>query len=159
MHTLLDSQPGRSADADVSLDDYFDRLDQAFASLAGTAGKAALPAPAAWSGRAVSAAQPAPVAAPAAPAPALQGLRPVEVADLFASVLEAETAGPDAAVAPLALLVPPPAVTDELVERIVGLVIDRLAEREVRQAASDAVSRVAERLVRDEIERLKALPR
>jgi CheY-like chemotaxis protein len=161
MHALLDSQPGRSPDADVSLDDYFDRLDQAFANLAGSAGKVGSPVPTTWTPpAAVPREAPAPADPPAAPvAPPAQGLRPVAVADVFASILEAEAAGPAAAGAPLSVLVPPPAVSADLVERIVALVIDRLAEREVRQAVADTVSRVAERLVREEIERLKALPR
>ncbi|HSK11154.1 MAG TPA: response regulator, partial [Vicinamibacterales bacterium] len=44
MHALLDAAPARHPDADVSLDDYFDRLDRAFADLAGTKqGPAAIP--------------------------------------------------------------------------------------------------------------------
>jgi len=164
MHALLDSQPGRSPEADVSLDDYFDRLDQAFASLAGGAGRAGSVAPEGWGGPAeapATALEPAgPPAVPAAHAPAPpQALRAVPAADLFSSVLEAEAAGAPAAPSPLAVFVPPPLVTDELVERIVRLVIERMAERDVREALADTVSRVAERLVREEIERLKALPR
>ena len=160
MHALLDSQPGRSPEADVSLDDYFDRLDQAFASLAGNAGRVGPPAPQAWPVPAAPAAgvpeaPPARPVAPAAPAPS--ALRPVAVADVFSSILQAEAAGPAAASAPLAVLVPPPAVSDELVERIVRLVIDRMADREVRREVAEAVSRTAERLVREEIERLKNL--
>ena len=160
MHALLDSQPGRSPEADVSLDDYFDRLDQAFASLAGTAGKVSAPAPETWRTEPAAAREELDrVPSPAAPVPAAatQAPRPVAVADVFTSILEAEAAGPAGAAAPLAVLVPPPAVSDELVERIVRLVIDRMAEREVRQTVTDVVSRTAERLVRVEIERLKAL--
>jgi len=161
MHVLLDAQPGRSAEADVSLDDYFDRLDQAFASLAGTAGKTGRPSPESWSATTVEVrdeqvAAPTPAVSPVHAA--TPGLRAVAVADVFNSMLEAEAAGQPAAT-PLAVLVPPPAVSDDLVERVVQLVVDRMADREVRQAVADAVSRVAERLVREEIERLKALPR
>ncbi len=160
MHALLDSQPGRSPDADVALDDYFDRLDQAFANLAGSASKPAAPVPDSWAtpppaapgdpGAAV--APPAPAAAPVA------ARRPAPVADVFASLLEAESRGTADASGPWPVLVPP-GVSDDLVERIVARVVDRLAEREVRQAVADTVARVAERLVREEIERLKSLPR
>lgn len=158
MHALLDSQPGRSADADVALDDYFDRLDQAFANLAGSAAKPGATLPDSW-----AAAPPAPrdsgaKAAPPAAAPAATR-RPAAVADVFASILEAEATGTADAAGPWPVLVAPPVVSDDLVEQIVAKVVERLAEREVRLAVADTVGRVAERLVREEIERLKTLPR
>ncbi len=163
MHALLDSQPGRSPEADVSLDDYFDRLDQAFASLAGGSGSAGSAAPESWSGPAAEPASALKSAglptAPSALATPPSGFRAVPAADLFSSVLQAEASGAPAAASPLAVYVPAPEVSDELVERIVRLVIERMAERDVRQVLADTVSRVAERLVREEIERLKALPR
>jgi CheY-like chemotaxis protein len=157
MHALLDSQPGRSTEADMSLDDYFDRLDQAFASLAGSGATGGSPAPASWSDPTPAPAAVAAAPRPLPPAPPSQALRPVPVADVFASILEAEAAGPASPAAPLSVLVPPPAISDELVERIVRLVIDRMADGEIRQAVAEIVSRTAERLVREEIQRLKAL--
>jgi len=46
-------------------------------------------------------------------------------------------------------------ITDELVDRLAIRVIARLSDRVVRETTTDVVSRVAERLVRVEIERLK----
>jgi CheY-like chemotaxis protein len=60
--------------------------------------------------------------------------------------------------------IPPPAVasprnspvTDELVERVAARVLERLSREQVRDTVTDLVSTIAERLVREEIERIKA---
>jgi CheY-like chemotaxis protein len=88
----------------LSLGDFFDRLDAAFANL---------PA----SGR-------DPVSALSAPQPA-------------------------------ATVTSPP-LTDELVERVAARVLERLSGEHVREIVADLVSTIAERLVREEIERIKA---
>ncbi|HOG29993.1 MAG TPA: response regulator [Vicinamibacterales bacterium] len=50
----------------------------------------------------------------------------------------------------------PPAVMEDLADRVTRQVLERMSDRLVRETVQDAVSRVAERLVRDEIERVKA---
>jgi hypothetical protein len=47
------------------------------------------------------------------------------------------------------------AITDELVERVSERVLSRLSDVVVRETVRDTVSRVADRLVRDEIDRIK----
>ena len=49
----------------------------------------------------------------------------------------------------------PPAITDELVERLATRVIARLSDRVVRETTAEIVGKVAERVVREELERLK----
>jgi len=132
-----------SADADVPLSstvDYFDELNAAFARLPGprTDASPALeePAPARRS----------PAAPPRQTLPAL--------AEAFAALLAAEqntAASPGTAAWP-----PPPAISDELVERVAQRVLEELSDRVVRETVADLVSTIAERLVREEIERIKS---
>jgi uncharacterized membrane protein len=83
-----------------------------------------------------------------------------EIADAFAAILAAEQGNPGASSAWLASSPAPtavaPAITDELVDRVSRRVIEQLTDRVVREAVADAVSGIAERLVREEIERIKA---
>jgi CheY-like chemotaxis protein len=75
----------------------------------------------------------------------------------FATLLDAEQ--PGAAPANTATWVRPPAppiVTDELVERVTQRVLERMSERVVRETTAEIVWSIAERLVREEIERLRA---
>ena len=101
-------------------------------------------------------APPVPIAAaeytPARPAPPLPPL-----VDAFAALLAAEQASPTPAVAPRWPSLPPPAtaVSDEVVEAIVRRVLDELTDRVVRESVADRVGQIAERLVREEIERIK----
>jgi CheY-like chemotaxis protein len=196
------------APPDGSLEDYFDRLDAAFATLetsspdgrvepaqvegpapgpvtlqamaaldpprpaervpdaitgwdpelGGAAVMDAPPAPVAAAPAAVVArpapvvAAPAPAAAPAAPAlavadPAVWPAGPLpSLADAFAALLAAEqgqsfTAAPQSA-----------EVSDETIDEIVRRVIGRMGDQAVRTTVAD----VAERLVREEIERIKS---
>jgi CheY-like chemotaxis protein len=82
---------------------------------------------------------------------------PPSLADAFAALLAAEQglAAPEAAATRLEPLPPArgaaPAVTDEVIEEIVGRVIARLTDQTVRET----VLSTAERLVREEIERVK----
>jgi hypothetical protein len=197
----------RSATAE-SLDEYFDRLDAAFANL-GTEGKAAaapsagpvvsergtrpdrlasfdrfddLSAPPAgddsfamrvdqWD-PSLSDDEAEPVAqsrasAPVATAPpagmvppataATPGATIPSLSDAFAALLAAEqtqmVAGPrEAAVPPPVTVAPAPVITDDVIETIVERVIQRLGTIDVR----DTVLQAAERLVRDEIDRIKS---
>ena len=90
--------------------------------------------------------------------PRLSALPPL--ADAFAALLAAEQGmpGPSAAphVAGLRGRRAAP-VTDELVEQVARRVLERLSDRVVRGRGAELRScRVAERLVREEIERIKA---
>jgi CheY-like chemotaxis protein len=95
---------------------------------------------------------PAPVPVEA-PAPEL----PPSLADAFAALLAAEQglAAPQASAARLEPIQPArvaaPVVTDEVIEEIVGRVIARMTDQTVRET----VLSTAERLVREEIERVK----
>jgi CheY-like chemotaxis protein len=115
-----------------SADDYFDRLDKAFATLN-------------------TSLEPRDAIAAAAPeAPNPHHSRP-GLADTFATLLAVE----QGELPPSALLPPPRAGDDELVDRIARRVVEQLGDRAVRDLAADIVSRTAERLVREEIERIK----
>ncbi len=164
--------PSRPASSAVSLDDYFDRLDAAFASLAQPPhaeerAEAPVPRPGgpprpADAGAPASTAAPASAASPAedrgheSVAPA----KPLTPANAFAALLEAEQAAAQAGTPPAALagllLAPPPAPVDDVVEAVTRRVMDQLTGGAARNAVADTVSAIAERLVREEIERLKA---
>jgi len=88
------------------------------------------------------------------------------VAEAFAAILAAEEADPLSASRPgWPAFQPPPApepvpaapvdLTDEQVDRIVGRVLDRMSERVVRETVTGIATDTAERLVREEIERIK----
>jgi hypothetical protein len=79
------------------------------------------------------------------------------LADAFAAILASEE-DPDAAhTAPLWPSAAPPAPTldEDALEAIAQRVLARLSDRVVRDTVADMVSAVAERLVREEIERIK----
>ena len=77
------------------------------------------------------------------------------LADAFAALLAAES-NETASVTPAwPVSAPAPVVTDDLIEQITRRVLERLSDRVVRDTVSEIVSAVAERLVREEIERIK----
>jgi CheY-like chemotaxis protein len=80
------------------------------------------------------------------------------MADAFAALLAAELNEPPPPPGPS--WHPPgvmsPAVTDDLVDQVTRRVLERLADRVVRDSIVDIVSKVAERLVREEIDRIKS---
>jgi hypothetical protein len=78
----------------------------------------------------------------------------VPLADAFADLLAAEQGAP--APAWQAARAEAPAVSEDLVEQVTRRVLDRLSDRVVRETAVDLVSAIAERLIREEIERIKA---
>ena len=182
---------------DVSLDDYFDRLDAAFANLSGTPTgqlKAAIsdevdtswapPSSGSW-----SAADPQPFVAPvggrepegapagaeaAGPGGRTAATAAVTVADAFAALLEAEQqgaaapggaepgsrpGGPNLLYGMPATANPTPVVTEALVDEIVHRLAERLGGQGLQDIIARLVSETAERLVREEIERLKAAAR
>jgi CheY-like chemotaxis protein len=88
----------------------------------------------------------APVA-PVAPLPPAASTAPTPTANPFANLSAAKA---EAAARP-----PAPIITDELIEEIVSRVMQRMSDRVVRETVTDIVSQTAERLVQEEIERIK----
>ncbi len=161
-------------DAKVSLDEYFDRLDQAFAKRASLAPPSTpLSQPAADNWPSQAGFEPAWVnASPAIPEPIPAGSHPEAITGQPAS--QAVASPPDVAAAFALLLaaeqgetipagvLPLPAgahsaALDAVVDQVTRRVIERLADGAVRNEVAEVVSRIAERMVRAEIERLKAL--
>ncbi len=144
----LAPQEGQPVNEQTSLDDYFDRLDAAFAHLTG--------APAALDAAAAESPAPGVASAPASQAPGSGG---VPVSDAFAALLDAEQMlGPEGAreaqagpaAAPAA-----PAIDDAFIDEVARRVAERLGEASVRESVAQVVSATAERLIRGEIERIK----
>ncbi|MEI6668013.1 MAG: response regulator [Acidobacteriota bacterium] len=153
----------------AELDDYFDKLDAAFATLQQAPPRVIVSgqgmpdpsqpetlaaSPSQWSTAAIDSAVAQSDARVADRAPA--------IAQAFSALLAAEhgLAQPGEAAPPTASAVPavalPPASIDDLVERVVDAVLERMSDRIVRDVVTDIVSRVAEKLVREEIDRVKA---
>lgn len=174
------SGPGTPVTAGATpVAEYFDRLDEAFATFSGEVGGQI---PAATVGDRPAEAQPltepalsygssegdfAPVAAApadaslAAPAvfEATSSSAPALVpplADAFAGLLAAEQAVPasGAPVWPATQIQATP--SDDVVEQVSRRVLEQLTDRVVRDTVADIVSEVAERLVRAEIDRIKS---
>jgi len=162
------------------LDNYFDRLDQAFAEITGSgpvAPAADLPlsidtpsepaAPLDLNRSPVAVAEPPIVSEPpvavepsvAAAPPAVAAPRSAaplpSLADAFAVILASEQPAGSAAAAPVWPSPPPPALSDAAVQDIVARVLARLSETVTRETVADIVAKTAERLVREEIERIK----
>jgi hypothetical protein len=131
-----------------SVDDYFERLDAAFASINANIDEprpraaASLPAPL----EALSARP-----APGAPAGA-EAMGPLSMADAFGALLGVEQGAPP----PLLPDAWAPIVTDDLVDQVARRVADQVGERVARELVPEIVTRVAERLVREEIARIRS---
>jgi CheY-like chemotaxis protein len=195
---LVDPAPASGhmpAGAAAGVDDYFDRLDAAFASLStgsspelpmmdtsiskgsdeldwfgshlnpppAATGDISMPPPASSMLPDLPLAHGSPpadfdraIVAPPAPRPAAPSAAPPlpPLADAFADLLAAEQGAP--APAWRAARIEAPAVSEDLVEQVTRRVLDRLSDRVVREMAADMVSATAERLIREEIERIKA---
>ena len=145
---------------DATLDEYFDQLDAAFAHL--TPSQAA---PDAVLLAEAAAVEPSGAGASSFPVDALEAAAAavaVEVPDAFAALLDAEREhGADAGrrsdpVLAAGIVLPGTAVTQAFIDEVVRRVSERLAEAALRVQVADIVSAVAERLVREEIARLKA---
>ena len=95
-------------------------------------------------------------AVPPPPAPVSPSLPPL--ADAFAALLEAEQSEPAPSVRPAwpSAASSGPAVTDDLVEQVSRRVLEQLTDRVVLEAVSERVSAIAERIIREEIERIKS---
>ena len=74
------------------------------------------------------------------------------LAGTFATLLAVE----QGELPPSALTPPAAGAEAELVDRIARRVVEQISDRAVREMAADIVSRTAERLVREEIDRIKA---
>ena len=140
-------------------DDFLDRLDTAFATRS-----AARPDPPAPFAQREGSAELSPADRPAmrattqdvaAPAPQAASQPMPALADAFAALLAAEQRGASPADA-AAWAATTPAVTDDLVERVTHRVLERLTDQIVRQTVADLASVIAERLIREEIDRIKA---
>jgi CheY-like chemotaxis protein len=143
---------GPKPDKAPSVDDYFERLDRAFANLNVPLEAHERPRPASHvpPPHSVHDTVPTPVAPatrePPPPAPARS------LADRFETMLAVEQGE-----LPPSALEPPVSGTDaELVDRVARRVVEQLGDSAVRQLAAEIVSRTAERLVREEIDRIKA---
>jgi CheY-like chemotaxis protein len=100
---------------------------------------------------------PPPIAATesvASPRPAAPVVGLATLADAFSALLAVEQ-GETGAVPVRLVTSRPPEVTDELIDQITRRVVARLAPDAVKDVVSQVVSEVAERLVRDEISRLR----
>ena len=98
------------------------------------------------------------------PAPTTMAVAPAEgeqtvLAQAFSTFLAAEQGVP----LPAAPAATPatgssgPELTDQMVDEVVGRVVERLTDRVLRETTAEIVSRVAEQLVREEIDRIKSL--
>ena len=198
----------RSQGPDESLDEYFDRLDAAFATLSGSpmpppersseesgfddrldvptlddllASDYALPSSAIdlpLHTPTVTPFTPKPVVAPpgveppdvtptgaltpAERPPRAEGHAPAPsatsdriVADAFTALLAVEQGEPGAAPVRLTAAPAEPVITDAFLDEVVRRVVERLSPGAARDVMTDIVSEVAERLVREEIERIR----
>jgi CheY-like chemotaxis protein len=156
----------KAGNPDESLDDYFDRLDAAFSNLGSSASTITvdgeepdldvptidqvLSAPP----TAAAAAEPEPPAeAPVVPAANSSG-RTV-IADAFSALLALEAGEPGARPVRLTTAPEQPVITDAIIEDITRRVLKRLAPDTARSVVVDVVSEIAERLVREEIARIR----
>jgi DNA-binding response OmpR family regulator len=158
--------PTATDGAASSVDEYFERLDRAFATMnvplepreIARSFPRPVPAPEADEEvpEAVDVAAPSieprmePTEAVAddsthAPAP------PSGLAKKFATLLAVEQGE-----LPASALEPAPGTDDAVVDRIVRRVVEQMSDRAVRDLATEIVSRTAERLVREEISRIKS---
>jgi CheY-like chemotaxis protein len=145
---------------DATLDEYFDQLDAAFAHLTTSpAGPEAVQLPD------VPSVEPSGAGAPSSPVDDLEAAAAavaVDLPDAFAALLDGEREhGPGAGrpgdpVLAAGIVLPGTAVTQAFIDEVTRRVSERLAEAALRVQVTEIVSAVAERLVREEIERLKA---
>jgi len=169
-------EPGRHP-LDSGLDDYFEHLDSKFAGL-GSKPEASVPPspeiehfrsdiptvdkllgstpPLASSPSVLDSMEPIVREHQPTDAGASTGGRNV-MADMFNALIAMEQG--ESGAAPVSFAAPaatPPAITDELVDEIARRVAERLAPDTARELVKQIVSEVAERLIRDEIARIKA---
>ncbi len=139
---LLNKQPPATKVNEV--DEYFEELDRAFATLS-----SASPAP-------------APVIEPIAEQPvevedeASPASRP-SLADAFAALLAAErSANGHKRPTPTLVSSSRPVPSEEVIERVTRRVLEEMSDAVIRETVTEIVHATAERLVREEIERIKS---
>lgn len=142
---ITPAEPGPGADR------YFDELDRAFAQLARSP---RLPRPAAEGEEPTGPFDVAPYPGP----PPVAAPTGAPLGDAFATLLDAEQTG--AVVLPLGRIAMAPAAApsidvNALADQIARRVLAQLSDRVVRDSVNEVVSATAERLVREEIERIK----
>jgi CheY-like chemotaxis protein len=150
------SAPPAAAGRQQAVDDYFERLDAAFANLNAHLDEA----PRAPAAPATQVPEPSP-----APAPETAGLAPVNgpeprsmmgaplsMADAFDALLGVEQGQPP----PLIADGWSPVLTEDLVEQVARRVAEQIGERIIRELAPGVVTEIAERLIREEIAKIKA---
>ncbi len=172
----------------TTADNYFDRLDAAFANRANAPSQPGVPttrasddrtpvptvddvlglppAPPFAASRVTSQVAPPQVEPPdvwatRAPGPAAQpraeeSAKPegqTLIADVFNALLAVEQGASDTVIP---ALTPPPELTDKLVDEVVRRAVERLSESPLRDTVTRLVLEVVERLVRDEIARIRA---
>lgn len=132
------------------LDTYASRLDQ---HLAARQGRATL-APVDRSG----AAGPEPSVRNVAEAPSSDAQMPtgVSLASAFSAILAEERGEGPAAIGPALPGVPPGSLPDALVDEIARRVVARLTDKVLREEVTARVLEVAERMISEEIDRIKA---
>ncbi len=178
--------PHPAAGSLAALDEYFERLDAAFASLQQAPAPPAPPSDEPGAAMPQGVDQPGPAIEPggdslpageaspgadtvvpdrsfddAAPAPSQYDHGSAQVpaiAQAFSALFAAERG--EAAAGPMPVFFGAPALSDasldDLIERVTQQVLERMSDRVVRDTVTEIVSRVSERLVRDEIDRVKA---
>lgn len=132
-----------------SVDEYFDRLDAAFATLNDNPAFATLneppPVPPAEAEPSSGKTVPADTTVPA----------PNVIAEAFAALLALEEGEPGARPVRLTSADGEPVITDALMDDLTRRIVERLAPDVVRAVVVEVVSEVAERLVREEIDRIR----
>src|SRR5438552_9559826 len=151
--SLRDTAPAVEIEAKADeLDEYFDRLGKAFAerlsAAADTAVQSVAP-PAPPASQSPPAFESAPPSETAVAAQTTERPTPPPLAEAFAALFAAEHGTPPIDATPAAQ---GPAI-DDIVEQVSRRVLAQLHERVVRETVADLVSDIAERLVREEIER------
>jgi CheY-like chemotaxis protein len=129
-----------------SLDDFLDQVDAAIANLPKT-----------------RRAEPGAASNPALSRALAESQTLPELAEAFAALIAAapsETIGLQLQAAtpfasPLTAFCPDAQISDDLVDRIAARVLERMSSQALRETVIDLVSSTAERLVREEIERIK----
>jgi CheY-like chemotaxis protein len=143
-----------------SLDEYLDELDQAFVASVGHEAEGAAPTP----GQPAAEGHETSSSGPGSLADAFSALLAEELGEAplppswgAVAVTAATATGPPAAGAPGgAPAAAAPALGDEVIDEIARRVAERLGEQALRDLVSRQFADIAERLVREEIERLKA---
>jgi hypothetical protein len=79
----------------------------------------------------------------------------VPLTDAFAALLEAEETGTEASLPMPAPVAAPVIDVDALADQIARRVLEQLSDRVVRETVADIVAATTERLVREEIDRIK----